>query len=98
MENTQTDMEDNDIVAIYERAVGNYQLANYQDAIDGYTKLIEIGPSNAEIYYSRGVAKHQIEDYQGAIFDYTEAIKIDPGNSNIYNNRGIALSLSLIHI
>ena len=53
MENTKTNIEDNDIIAIYERAIANYQLANYQDAIADYSRVIEIKSSNAELYYRR---------------------------------------------
>ena len=84
--------EENDIIAIYESAVGLEQSGDYHGAIAAYNRVIEIDSSYAEVYYSRGISKHQIEDYQGAIFDYTEAIKIGPSNSNVYNNRGLAFS------
>ena len=83
--------EENDIIAIYESAVGLEQSGDYHGAIAAYNRVIEIDSSHVEVYYSRGISKYQIEDYQGAIFDYTEAIKIGPSNSNVYN-------LSLIHI
>ena len=49
---------------------------NYNDAIEDYTKAIEINPSNALGYRERGRAKEKLEDYQGAIDDYTKAIEI----------------------
>ena len=60
---------------------------NYEDAIEDYTKAIEIEPNSVFAYRLRGDSKSKLGDYQGAIDDYTKAIKIDPNNAYLYNYR-----------
>ena len=66
---------------------------NNADAIEDYTKAIEIEPNNLFAYRLRADSKCKLEDYQGAIDDYTKAIEILPKNPNkayLYNYRASA--------
>ena len=63
---------------------------NYEDAIEDYTKAIEIEPNSVFAYRLRGDSKSKLGDYQGAIDDYTKAIEIFPNKPNkayLYNYR-----------
>ncbi len=60
---------------------------NYEDAIEDYTKAIEIEPKSVFAYRLRGDAKSELGDYQGAIDDYTKAIEIYPNKAYLYNYR-----------
>ena len=63
---------------------------NYEDAIEDYTKAIEIEPDNVFAYRLRGDSKCKLGDYQGAIDDYTKAIEIEPNKAYLYNYRASA--------
>ena len=58
------------------------------EAIDDYSKAIEIAPNKSEAYINRGDVKVSQEKYDDAIADYSKAIEISPSNSKAYNNRG----------
>ena len=49
---------------------------NYEDAIDDYTKAIEIEPNNVFAYRLRADSKRKLGDNEGAIEDYTKAIEL----------------------
>jgi uncharacterized RDD family membrane protein YckC len=68
--------------------------AEYDRAIQDYTRAIEIESENGEAYYKRGNAYAHKEEYKKAIQDYNKAIALDPKNAEIYiENRKIAEKL-----
>ena len=82
-----------------ERADQYFNQNNFSQAIDGYTKAIDLGLNDPEIYYWRGrsysnfsttvsdaVAAISILDK--AIADYTKAIDIKPDYADAYCDRG----------
>ena len=62
-------------------------IENYEDAIEDYTKAIEIEPNSVFAYRLRGDSKSKLGDYQGASDDYTKAIEIFPNKAYLYNYR-----------
>lgn len=50
---------------------------SYQDAIDWFTKAIDLHPT-AVVYSNRAFAHIKLEEYGSAIIDSTEAITLDP--------------------
>ena len=60
---------------------------SHEDAIEDYTKAIEIEPNNVFAYRLRGDSKRKLGDYQGAINDYSKAIEIYPNKAYLYNYR-----------
>ncbi|HPN98667.1 MAG TPA: tetratricopeptide repeat protein [Syntrophorhabdaceae bacterium] len=68
---------------------------NHSEAIDAYTKAIDIKPDLALAYYNRGAAYYNLGQHSRAIEDYNQAIRIKPDYADAYNNRGAAyLSIS----
>ena len=51
---------------------------DFSDAIEDYTKAIELDPNYADAYINRGIAKNKLENHSGAITDFTKAIELDP--------------------
>ncbi|KIE05428.1 hypothetical protein NF27_DT02020 [Candidatus Jidaibacter acanthamoeba] len=68
----------------------NKKLKQYSEAIDSYTKAIELNPNVASHYNSRGEVYFCLREYDKAIADIEQAIHIKPGNALYYNNRGEA--------
>ena len=60
---------------------------NYEDAIEDYTKAIEIETNSVFAYRLRGDLKRKLGDYQGSINDYSKAIEIYPNKAYLYNYR-----------
>ena len=63
---------------------------SHEDAIEDYTKAIEIEPNNVFAYRLRGDSKRKLGDYQGAINDYSKAIEIYPNKAYLYDYRASA--------
>jgi len=62
----------------------------YEEAIEEYSKAIELEPMNTLAYEHRGVAKASLRQYEEAIKDYNIAIELEPKNKLAYEHRGIA--------
>lgn len=82
-------IESGSAVAFYLRGYINYDMQDYQSAIEDFNIAIMLNPDNSsKIYYSRGLAKYYLEDYTGAIEDYSKALELNPNGAFLYNNRG----------
>lgn len=61
-----------------------------EEAIECYSRAIELDPPAARFYSARGELLFRLDRFAGSIADYTEAIRLDPGTSRHYNGRGEA--------
>lgn len=61
----------------------------YWEAIELYSKAIELNPYNASAYNNRGNAKSMLDDDLAAISDYEQAIELDSMLYEAYNNLGL---------
>ncbi|PCJ00174.1 MAG: hypothetical protein COB15_03300 [Flavobacteriales bacterium] len=69
-------------------AFGNWVRKEYKEAIENYTKAIELDP-NYDVYYnSRAGVKADSKDFSGAMLDYKFAILLEKGNPDNYFSRG----------
>lgn len=73
------------------------QANKYNEAIDFYTKAIEIYSHNDIYFANRAQAHIKNENYGLAIEDATKAIEINPGYMKAYYRRGVALAAILRH-
>ncbi len=62
----------------------------YEEAIDAYSRAIELAPTYATAYNNRGIAYFNQQHYEQAIADYNRAIELDPTYAKAYHNRGYA--------
>ena len=69
-----------------------YNSTQYQDAIESYTKAIELEPGNALFYNDRGCAYENMNIHDKAIEEYETAIDLNPNDAIFYCNRGDAYS------
>ncbi len=72
--------------------LGNYERinGNYSDAVEYYTKAIELNPDYEAAYNCRGVAYWGLKNYKDSIQDYSKCIELDPQNYITYYNQGIS--------
>jgi hypothetical protein len=72
------------------RGVSYDALGQRQNAVNDYTKAIQLDPNYAAAYKNRGVSYANLSQRQNAIDDYTKAIQLDPNYAAAYNNRGVS--------
>lgn len=63
---------------------------NYTEAVNSFTKAIQINKNYAEAYNNRAYAKLFVRDFAGAITDADSAKNWMPKNAIVYNNLGQA--------
>ncbi|KAL0487406.1 serine/threonine-protein phosphatase [Acrasis kona] len=78
-------MSDIDQRAEEEKNKGNecYKLKKYQEAIDLYTKSLEIKES-APVYCNRALCNIYLENYGAAVQDAEESVKLDPNFTKLH--------------
>ena len=80
----------NESIGYHYRGLANENLEKHEEAVEDYSKAIELDPNDAKAYNSRGAAKNNLKLYEEAIKDYDKALELDPNYADAYNNRGIA--------
>ncbi|HEX7414516.1 MAG TPA: tetratricopeptide repeat protein [Bacteroidia bacterium] len=65
-------------------------LKEYKEAIEDYTKAIELKPKHADGYNGRGLTLSKIENYKAAIQDFNKVIELSPKDIKAYHDRGTA--------
>ena len=71
-----------------EEATSNAFATEYSEAIEDYTKAIELDPKCFSAYEMRGMARDFKKKYREAIKDYDKAIKLNPKRVLTYLFRG----------
>ena len=81
---------DNNWVIYNCRGYAHANLGNYRQAIEDFSRAIEIKPDYEKAYFNRGTAHVSLGNYRQAIEDFNRAIKINPDYEKAYFNRGTA--------
>nr|XP_023017126.1 small glutamine-rich tetratricopeptide repeat-containing protein alpha [Leptinotarsa decemlineata] len=73
---------------------GNAYMKNssYNEALEEYTRAIQLNPTNAVYYCNRAAAYSRLEKHLEAIKDCQIAITLDPNYGKAYGRLGIAYS------
>ena len=100
--NTCLEIDPNDVLALWQRAVCTTRLNEMSSskatdtqikeagAIDDLTRVLQADSTNAYVYYDRGNLYLAQENYEKAIADYTSAISHNANIAEAYYNRGLA--------
>ena len=81
-------MNPNYAEAYYNRGVTYGAKDNFDQAIQDYSKVIELNPNDAEAYINRGIAYRIKGNFEQAIQDFNESIELKPDYAIAYFNRG----------
>ena len=74
--------------ALYKKGVEAHKANKFAEAIESYTKAVDLYPRYAEVYYNRGLAYRKLDKLAEALEDYSQAIQMDPRLAAAYSNRG----------
>jgi tetratricopeptide (TPR) repeat protein len=66
---------------------GKNVIAGKRQAIQTFSKAIQINPKYAIAYYMRAILHRQIQDLQQSLSDCNQAIRLNPKDSDFYYNR-----------
>ncbi|MDR2245627.1 MAG: tetratricopeptide repeat protein [Treponema sp.] len=72
------------------RGMANFAQSLYQDAIEDFTRSLELDPSAYKALYYRGIVKSVLRQYPEAAEDFTLSLKINPYQSFGFYRRGQA--------
>ena len=72
-----------------QRAINNMYAKEYAQAIENFTKVIELNPLDSIAYLDRGLAKEYNNDFEGAIEDYSLQLSIVPQMVDAYYLRAL---------
>jgi putative GTP pyrophosphokinase len=72
------------------RGMANFAQSQYQDAIDDFTRALELDVKSYKAAYYRGVVRSVIRQYAEAIDDFTHALEINPYQAFCLFRRGQA--------
>ena len=74
--------------AYFMRGVYRDNNKRINEAMDDYTKSINLNPDFSVPYYNRGILEDITGNKEAAMDDYTTAININPNYAEAYDNRG----------
>ncbi len=75
---------------LFDKGVSLFKQGEYQQAVDEFSKLIQLAPDNADAYKNRGVSYMKQEKFDSAIQDFETAKRLFPELKGLYSNLGVA--------
>ncbi|MBR2536547.1 MAG: tetratricopeptide repeat protein [Hyphomicrobium sp.] len=78
---SSTDFENAEAQKLVDAGRAAYLAGQYQKAVDIYSVLIKLKPTDPRAYYNRGNAYARLKAFEKALADFNEALKISP---NLY--------------
>ena len=64
---------------------------NYTDAVDAYSKVLELDPNKESAYFRRGSCYNNLKQYEKALADYDKLLELNPNyDKAAHYNRGQA--------
>ena len=82
-------VRDLEATAAVEAGIQLLKQEDWNEAVESFSKAVEIDPTFPEAYVGIGDALRELEDYQGAINNYRQALDINPKLSRALYGRGV---------
>ncbi|NLD39036.1 MAG: tetratricopeptide repeat protein [Desulfatiglans sp.] len=80
-------------MAYVNRGIAYYQRSSFSNAINDFSKTIELDNREPGVYLLRGNAYYSKREYRQAINDYNKALEINPDYYAAYNYRSDLYSM-----
>ena len=75
---------------LFDNANAAYNNGDFEAAIEGYTKIEDLGKESAKLFFNKANAYYKLKNYPMSILYYEKALKLDPTNEDIQTNLQIA--------
>jgi tetratricopeptide (TPR) repeat protein len=75
-------------IPLFYRGISYFRIKDDQNAINDISKIIELSPSDANVYWARGFMNASNSKCNDSIRDFTKSLEINPKNSLTYSIRG----------
>jgi tetratricopeptide (TPR) repeat protein len=75
-------------IAFYEKGVEKASEGKLEEAINLFSKSIDLNPEDYYSWYNRGIAKTMLKNYEDALLDFAQTIKLAPHYKKGWLNRG----------
>ena len=81
--------------AIFSQANKNYNLGSYEEALEGYDSIVQLGVHSPELYFNMGNAHYKLNRIAPSILNYEKALLLDPTNEDIQHNLRFAQNMTI---
>ena len=81
--------------SIFSRANKNYNLGSYEQALEGYDSIVQLGLHSSELYFNMGNAHYKLNRIAPSILNYEKAHLLDPINEDIQHNLRFAQNMTI---
>lgn len=75
---------------LFDAANAAYNDGDFEKAIEGYTKIEDLGKESAILFFNKANAYYKLKNYPMSILYYEKALVLDPTNEDIKANLQIA--------
>jgi S1-C subfamily serine protease/nitrogen regulatory protein PII-like uncharacterized protein len=82
-----TDKKSLEALNFFYKGYNEHEVGKFEEAIENYTKYIELSAPQAKSYNYRGLSYWKLKNYKKALEDFTKAIKLDNKFEPAYMNR-----------
>ncbi len=79
----------------FEKGNAAYEAENYQDAIDKYSRVLELKQESAALYYNLANANYKLNRIAPSIYNYERALQLKPGDADIKSNLVFAQNMTI---
>ncbi len=84
-----------DTDAIFKIGNDHYAQGRYQEAIDAYTRILDLNQESAALYFNLANANYKLNNIGPTVFYYEKALQLDPSDSDIRNNAAFAENMKI---
>ncbi|MFT5821574.1 MAG: tetratricopeptide (TPR) repeat protein [Crocinitomix sp.] len=77
--------------SIYYKAMAYYMTDQDRQSITYFTKAIDKGPADQDMYYYRGMARYFSKKFESSLSDFDKAITLAPEYSDFYSGKAYSL-------
>ena len=81
--------------SIFSRANKNYNLGSYEQALECYDSIVQLGLHSSELYFNMANAHYKLNRIAPSILNYEKAHLLDPTNEDIQHNLRFAENMTI---
>jgi tetratricopeptide (TPR) repeat protein len=78
------------VAAYFTSGKAAYEQEDYPQAVEQFTKGLQVDPQDPQLFYYRGLAHIAQDDFHEALADFGQAIRLNPKNAMAHYHRGLA--------